>query len=103
MSRGERMSRRVILRRAGAGSISLALANFAESAQEGEQHNAISAPSISNLKSMRDQVKPITQKERQQRIEKAKQLMAEQKMDAILLVGGTSQLYFTGIRWGNSE
>ncbi len=29
--------------------------------------------------------------------------MADHKMDAILLVGGTSQLYFTGIHWGNSE
>jgi Xaa-Pro dipeptidase len=64
---------------------------------------ATSAPSISNLKSMRERVKPISLKERQERVEKAKQLMVEHKIDAILLVGGTSQLYFTGMRWGNSE
>ena len=29
--------------------------------------------------------------------------MAEQKIDAIILAGGTSLIYFTGIRWGNSE
>src|SRR6266576_2850068 len=29
--------------------------------------------------------------------------MAEQKIDAIVLAGGTSLLYFTGMRWGNSE
>src|SRR5207247_1035631 len=37
------------------------------------------------------------------RIERAKGLMAEQKIDAIILAGGTSLVYFTGIRWGNSE
>ena len=102
MSRGRRMSRRVLLRGAGAGSMSFALQS-SKGAQGREQQNATSAPSISNLKSMREQVKPITQKERHQRIEKAKQLMTDEKIDAILLVGGTSQLYFTGIRWGNSE
>jgi Xaa-Pro dipeptidase len=29
--------------------------------------------------------------------------MADQKIDAIVLAGGTSLLYFTGMRWGNSE
>jgi len=29
--------------------------------------------------------------------------MTEQKIDAIILAGGTSLNYFTGIRWGNSE
>lgn len=29
--------------------------------------------------------------------------MASQGMDAILLTGGTSLKYFTGVRWGNSE
>jgi len=96
------MSRRMILRGAGAGSMSLALQSSISSAQSGEQL-ASSAPSISNLKSMRERVKPISLKERQERVAKAKELMAAQKIDALLLVGGTSQLYFTGMRWGNSE
>jgi Xaa-Pro dipeptidase len=29
--------------------------------------------------------------------------MAENNLDAILLTGGTSLVYFTGLRWGNSE
>ena len=33
----------------------------------------------------------------------AQRLMAEDKIDAIMLAGGTSLIYFTGIRWGNSE
>ncbi len=71
-------------------------------AQGNRNENSI-PPSISELKSMREQVKPITVDERRERIARAQQLMVDRKMDAILLAGGTSQLYFTGIRWGNSE
>ena len=60
-------------------------------------------PSIAALTSMRDRAKPITNDERRARIEKARRLMAEHKLDAILLTGGTSLVYFTGLRWGNSE
>src|SRR5260221_14345086 len=60
-------------------------------------------PSITALTSMRDRAKPITADERRARIEKAKRLMGEQQIDAIILAGGTSLNYFTGIRWGNSE
>jgi len=60
-------------------------------------------PSIAALTSMRDRAKPITADERRARIEKAKRLMGDQKIDAIILAGGTSLNYFTGIRWGNSE
>ena len=59
--------------------------------------------SIAALTSMRNLAKPITVAERQARLEKARRLMTEQKMDAIILAGGTSLMYFTGIRWGNSE
>lgn len=61
------------------------------------------APSIAALQSMRDQAKPITNDERRTRIEKARRLMAEQKIDAIALSGGTSLVYFTNIRWGGGE
>ena len=59
--------------------------------------------SLAALTSMRDKAKPITADERRGRIEKAQRLMGEQKIDAIILAGGTSLNYFTGIRWGNSE
>ena len=48
-------------------------------------------------------VVPISDAERLARIEKAKRLMAEQGIDAMLLEGGTSMYYYTGVRWGNSE
>jgi len=48
-------------------------------------------------------VTPITLGERRARIEKAKRLMGQSGLDALVLTGGTSMEYFTGIRWGTSE
>ncbi|HEY3287572.1 MAG TPA: Xaa-Pro peptidase family protein [Gemmatimonadaceae bacterium] len=60
-------------------------------------------PAIAALKSMRGQASPITVAERQQRLERARQLMRANKLDAVMLTGGTSMDYFTGMRWGISE
>jgi Xaa-Pro dipeptidase len=60
-------------------------------------------PSIAALKSMRGQARPITTSERERRLERARELMRENKIDALFLAGGTSLSYFTGVRWGNSE
>src|SRR5882762_2649243 len=75
------------------------------SAQRGRETEAPGPPppSIATLTSMRDRARPITVDERRGRIERAKAIMAAQKIDAIILAGGTSLNYFTGIRWGNSE
>jgi len=59
--------------------------------------------SIADLKSMKDQATPISKEERATRQERARQLMAEQRIDAILLMQGTSLNYFTGIRWWGGE
>jgi Xaa-Pro aminopeptidase len=60
-------------------------------------------PSIAALTSMRDQAKPITNDERRARIDKAKRLMAEEKIDALVLTPGTSLVYFTNLRWSGGE
>ena len=60
-------------------------------------------PAIRALRPMRDGVVPISVAERQGRLEKAKRLMREQGIDALMLTGGTSMTYFTGIGWGLSE
>jgi Xaa-Pro dipeptidase len=60
-------------------------------------------PSIRALASMRSQMRPITADERRVRVEKARRLMAEQKIDAVMLCQGTSLVYFTNIRWGGGE
>src|SRR3954471_4797264 len=45
----------------------------------------------------------ITAGERLARIEKARRLMTQNGIDAIVLEGGTSMFYYTGVHWGNSE
>ena len=46
---------------------------------------------------------PISIDERGARIERARGLMREHHIDALLMTGGSSLTYFTGIRWGLSE
>jgi Xaa-Pro dipeptidase len=95
------LSRRSFLSLTGAAGLSTVRLS-AQRGRGGELSGPL-PPSIAALTSMRDQAKPITNEERAARIEKAKRLMAEQKIDAIILAGGTSLNYFTGMRWGNSE
>ena len=60
-------------------------------------------PAIAALKSRQSEAKPITVAERRDRLERARQLMAQNKIDALCMIGGSSLIYFTGIRWWNSE
>jgi Xaa-Pro dipeptidase len=53
---------------------------------------------ITALKPMLDGVQPISDAERASRIEKARRLMRENKLDAIYLENGTSVYYYTGKR-----
>ena len=52
---------------------------------------------------MKDQAVPITTTERSGRLEKARRLMATEKIAAIVLTGGSTLRYFTAIEWGLSE
>ena len=58
---------------------------------------------IQALTPMTDGIVPITVAERQGRMEKARRLMAQRGLGAILLEPGTSMDYFTGMKWGLSE
>ena len=60
-------------------------------------------PSIAALKSMKAEATPITNEERLARIERARQLMKEHGLDAVAMMGGTSLVYFSNVRWWNSE
>jgi Xaa-Pro dipeptidase len=55
------------------------------------------------LKPMTGEVVPISKSEREGRIAKAQRLLAENKMDALVIESGTALNYFTGITWGPSE
>jgi len=60
-------------------------------------------PAIAALKSRQSEAKPITVAERRDRVQRAQQLMARNKIDALCMIGGSSLVYFTGIHWWNSE
>lgn len=102
MSNANDTSRRGALKTiAGAGLLTV-LRGSPMAAQKSQDASSL-PPSIAALQSMLGEVRPITVEERQARISRAQQLMTEHKINAILLAGGTSLLYFTGMRWGNSE
>ena len=58
---------------------------------------------ISRLPKMTAGIVPITDDERQVRIEKAQALMAEHHIDAVYIEPGSSMFYYTGMRWSTSE
>lgn len=60
-------------------------------------------PSIARLKSRKAEAQPIPREERQRRQERARKLMIDNGLDAIVLMEGTSLRYFTGIRWWGGE
>src|SRR5262245_34644563 len=96
-------SRRSFLQSAGiAATVALTQTGNALVPQGEAASKSLPEP-IAKLKSRKAEAKPITAAERQQRLERARQLMAANKLDAILLMGGTSLVYFTGIRWFMSE
>jgi Xaa-Pro aminopeptidase len=95
------LSRRRILK-LGTAAAGAAFASPVNAATSGNNCPALPA-SIAGLKSMKDQAKPISTEERGERQEKARRLLVENKLDAILLTEGTSLTYFSGIRWWGGE
>jgi Xaa-Pro dipeptidase len=71
--------------------------------QSGREALAEVPTAIRALRPMTGGIVPISTSDRRARIEKARRLMAENHVDAILLEGGSSLFYFTGVRWGLSE
>jgi Xaa-Pro dipeptidase len=72
-------------------------------AQRGSAPSGPVPESIRALKPLPGTAAPITEQERLARIEKARKLMAENGIGAIVLETGTSMTYFANVRWGLSE
>jgi Xaa-Pro dipeptidase len=100
------VSRRGFLRVAGgaavvgaAGSVS----GWGEAVGDAGEASSLPVP-IAALASFAGKVAPISNDERRARIERAKQLMAENKMDAIVLANNsTSSMYFANISLNGGE
>lgn len=82
------------------GSAFLAAATLAAPGRGGESRPAKAQDGLSPITG---EVQKISVAERQARIAKAQQLMADQKLDAMVLEPGAAMLYFTGIKWWRSE
>lgn len=76
--------------------------SFAQGRPPAPRKEDLPAP-IAALTSMRSQAKPITNEERLRRIQKAQRLMADRRIDALMLCQGSSLVYFTNVRWGGGE
>ena len=96
------ISRRKFLEVGSAVAVTSA-ANASLSPARKAQGNDILPPSIAALKSRKTEATPISREERLQRQERARQLMKENSLDAIVLMTGTSMQYFAGIRWWGGE
>ncbi|HEV2688048.1 MAG TPA: Xaa-Pro peptidase family protein [Bryobacteraceae bacterium] len=86
------MNRRVFLVTATAGFAAIAKPQSSEIPE-----------TIRSLKPMTDGIQPITDDERRARMEKARKLMRNNKIGAVVMEGGSSLYYFTGARWPASD
>ena len=97
-----------ISRRDFLGTSSLAVAATACGVSGGQPQRAsqtdadLPAP-VAALTSIKSQATPISKEERRARLDRARELMGRNRIDAIILPGGTSLRYFTGLQWGISE
>jgi Xaa-Pro dipeptidase len=97
------ISRRRFLEIGGVAGVAISSRPIMAASQPEKPPNRSLPPSIARLKSRKNEAIPITREERQARQERARQLMTENALDAIVLMEGTSLTYFTGIRWWGGE
>jgi Xaa-Pro dipeptidase len=96
-----RTNRRAFLKWSGTAGLAIGTA-CADATVDAQDPAAVPEP-ISVLRPMTAGIVPITIDERRARIDKARRLMTENRIAAILVEGGSSMFYFTGVRWGQSE
>jgi Xaa-Pro dipeptidase len=96
--------RRFLSTTAGAAfASSAATLALAQAESSTVQSQSQSWPEITSLPKLAGQSRPFTNAERLARIDRAKALMAANKIDAIVLTGGTSSVYFADLRLYGSE
>ncbi|HEY2472573.1 MAG TPA: Xaa-Pro peptidase family protein [Terracidiphilus sp.] len=86
----------------GSAAAATAVATRAQSSQSDAAKPA--PPAIAALPTLSSQARPFTNSERQERIERARQLMASAKIDSIVLANSTSSsVYFADLRLYGGE
>jgi Xaa-Pro dipeptidase len=94
------MNRRSFLKvTAGAAGTALASGEMFATGNGGP----IGQGALTGLKPMTEGIVPISDPERNARIDKARRLMAEGGIGAVIMEGGSSLEYFTSVGWWNSE
>jgi Xaa-Pro dipeptidase len=96
-------SRRSFLLAASAAAVAPSFSLHAQRPSTAPPSNLKLPPPIAALTNRRNDAIPITLEEREHRIERARELLAKNKLDALAICTGTSLTYFTGLRWGQSE
>src|SRR3546814_174477 len=89
-----RADRRRFLKGSALGAAAIPLLGVGAARANGA--DAALPPSILALEPVAPHAVPITDAEREGRLRKAQRLMAEHKMDAVFMGGGSSLEYFTG-------
>ena len=91
-------TRRHVLQTAAAAS-----ASFVMPAPSARADERSASPAIAALTKATDGVSPISTDERRARVRRAQELMAQEKLDALVIAPGTSLEYFAGVRWSGAE
>ncbi len=96
-------TRRSFLLAASAAAVAPSLPLQAQRPSASPSSEATLPPAIAALTDRRKEAVPITLEEREHRVERARELLAKNKLEALVICTGSSLLYFTGLRWGQSE
>jgi Xaa-Pro dipeptidase len=96
------ISRRRLILSGSAAAPALLLPNLEAQRRAESSSGPLPAPILA-LKDRAQEAAPITAAEREHRLERARELMLQQKISALTISGGTSLLYFLGIAGGQSE
>lgn len=94
------LSRRRLLQLTGAAAMGSALPRTTEAAPLPDE--ALPKP-LRKLRPATEGTEPISLAEHRSRIARAQELLAHEKLDALVVGPGTSLRYLTGARWGLSE
>ncbi len=88
------------------GAVALALARPLLHAQDEDPAPtplATLPPAILALANRQAEATPISLAEREHRLDRARQLLTQNHLDALVVCTGASLTYFTGLHWGESE